>query len=86
MLQLFIGKVIFAVLITKLKLRRFCFTKSFLEGIKFVTVFNKSRTLIIVTFVEGAIFAVFPEIKGVVAMRTPEFGFVGMAGMQVKQL
>jgi hypothetical protein len=79
MLQLFIGEVIFAVLITKFKLRRFCFTKSFLERIKVISVFNKSRTLIIVTFVEGAIFAVFPEIKGVVAMRTPKFGFISEA-------
>ena len=76
MLQLFIGKVIFTVLITKLELRRFYFTKSFLEDVQFVSVLNEGWALIIVTFVDRAILTVFPEIKSMVAMRTPEFGFV----------
>ena len=81
MLQLFIGKVIFTVLITKLELRRFYFTKSFLEYIKFIAIFNESRALVVVAFVDRAIFAVFPEIKSMVAMRTPEFSFVSNAAM-----
>ena len=79
MLQLFIGEVIFAILITKFKLRRFSFTKGFLEDIKFIAVLDESRTLIIVAFVNRAVFAVFPEIKSMVAMRTPEFRFVSNA-------
>ncbi len=65
MLQLFIGKVIFAVLITEFELRRLCFAKSFLEGIKLIAILDESRALIIVTFVNRAILAVFPEIKGI---------------------
>ena len=84
MLQLFIGKVIFAVLITKFELRRFCFAKSFLEEIKFISVLDKGRALIIVTFIDRAIFSVFPKIKRMVAMRTPEFGFVNETTMKVK--
>lgn len=79
MLQLFIGEVIFTVLVTEFELRGFRFAKNFLEGIKLFKVFNKRGTLIIVTFVDRAVFAMFPEIKRVVAMGTPEFGFVSQA-------
>ena len=86
MLQLFIGKVIFAVLISEFKLRRFCFTESFLEGIKVFKIICKCQTLIIRAFVQRTIFAMFPEIKCGVAMRAPEFSFVSKAKMKVKQL
>jgi len=84
MLELFIGKVIFAVLITEFELRRFSFTKSFLEDIKFTEVLCKTGALIIVAFIDRAVFAVFPEIKGMVTMRAPKFGFVGETAMEVK--
>lgn len=84
MLELFVCEVIFAVLVTKFELGGFGFTKNFLEGIKIFKVFDEGRTLIIVAFVDRAIFAVFPEVECMVAVRTPEFSFVSMAAMQVK--
>lgn len=79
MLKLLAGKVIFAVLIPKFKLRRFYFLKSFFERVKFISVLNESRALIIVAFIDRAILAVFPEIKSMAAMRAPEFSFVSNA-------
>ena len=82
--ELLIGKVIFAVLIMKLELGGFCFTQGFLERIKPAEIVDKSRALIIVAFINGAVFAMFPKEQGVVAMRTPEFSFVSKAAMEVK--
>jgi len=81
MLKLFIGKVKLTVLVTKFELRKFSFTKSFLEGIKFFEVINKRGALIIRAFVKWTIFTMFPEIKGGVAMGTPEFSFVNKTTM-----
>lgn len=85
MLELFIGKVIFAVLISEFKLRRFCFAESFLDGIKVFKIICKCQTLIIRAFVQRTIFAMFPKVKGVVAVGAPEFGFASKAAMQVKE-
>jgi len=84
MLKLFIGKMIFSVLITEFELRRFCFTEDFLECVEFIKVFDESRTLIIIAFVHGAVFTMFPKIESMVAIRTPEFGFVNETTMKVK--
>ncbi len=81
MLELFVGKMIFSVLIAKFKLRRFCFAKSFLEWIKLIAVRNEGQTLVIVTFIDRAIFSVFPKIKRMIAMRAPELGFVSQTAM-----
>ncbi len=81
MLELFIGKVEFAILISEFKLRRFCFTESFLEGIKVFKVINERGAVIIMTFVHRAIFTMFPKVKSMVAMRTPEFSFVSKTVM-----
>ena len=84
MLKLFIGKMIFSVLITEFELRRFCFTEDFLEYVEFIKVFDESRTLIIIAFVHRAVFTMLPKIQSVVAMRTPEFGFVSEMTMKVE--
>jgi len=85
MLKLFIGKVIFTVLVPKFELRRFGFTQGFLEGIEFLEIVYKRGTLIIVTFVNRAIFTMFPKVERRVAMRAPEFCFVSQAAMKVKE-
>ena len=81
MLELFIGKVEFAVLITEFKLRGFCFTKDLLEGIKIFKIIRKCRALIIRAFVKRAIFTMFPKIKGMIAVRAPKFGWLSKAAM-----
>ena len=83
-MKLLIGKVIFAVLVTELKLRRFCFTQSFFEAIEFFEVVCKYRALIIVTFVNRAVPTMFPKVKRMVAMGTPEFSFADKTAMKVK--
>jgi len=52
MLKLFIGKMEFTVLVTKFELRRFCFTESFLDGIKGFEVINKRGALIVGAFIK----------------------------------
>lgn len=84
-MKLFIGKVIFTVLVTEFELRRFSFTQGFLEGVEFIKVFCKAGTLIIVTFVDRAIFTMFPKVERIVAMGAPEFGFVSQAAMEVEE-
>ena len=84
MLKLLVGKVIFTVLIAKFKLRRFYFLKSFLDGIKCISVLNERRALIVVTFIDRAILTVLPKIKSMAAMRTPEFSFASKAMMKVE--
>jgi hypothetical protein len=84
-LQLFIGKVIFTVLVPKFKLRGFSFTQGFLEGIKVIEVFCKTGTLVVIAFVNRAVFTVFPKIQRMVAMGTPEFRLVGKTAMKVKE-
>jgi len=84
MAKLFIGKMIFSVLIPEFELRRFCFTEEFLEYVEFIKVFDESRTLIIIAFVHRAVFTMLPKIQSVVAMRAPEFSFVNETTMKVK--
>jgi len=83
-LKLFIGKMIFSVLITEFELRKFCFTEDFLEYIEFIKVFDESRTSIIIAFVHGAVFTMFPKIESMVTMRAPEFSFVSETTMKVE--
>jgi len=54
--------------------------------IEFIFVLQKSRTVIIVAFINGAIFTLFPEIKSMVAVRTPEFSFVARSKGSVKKI
>ena len=81
MLKLFIGKVIFSILITKFKLRRFCFAKNFLEGIKIFKIIDECRTFVIGAFINRAVFTMFPSIKSIVTVRTLKFSFVSNSAM-----
>ena len=85
MLKLFIGKMIFTVLVTEFKLRGFGFTQSFFKAVEFFEVVCKHRALVIVTFVNGAVTTMFPKIKRMVTMGTPEFSFAQKTAMKFKQ-
>jgi len=84
-LNLLVGEVIFTVLISEFKLRGFSFAKSFFKSIKFVEISNEGGALIIVTFIDRAIFAMLPKIKSMITMRAPEFSFASKAMMDVKK-
>ena len=75
MSELLIIKVIFSELITEFELRKFEFSQVFFLDVQFLQRLQIGRTLVIRTLVDRALFFLFPEIKGMLAMRTPVFGF-----------
>ena len=67
--------MIFAVLVAEFELTGPLLLKGLFFAIEFVLCGNVSRAIVIGTFVDGEDFGFFPEIKSVVAKRTPVFGF-----------
>ena len=67
--------MIFAVLVAEFELTGPLLLKGLFFAIEFVLCGNVSWTVVIGTFVDGQDFGFFPEIKSVVAKRTPVLGF-----------
>lgn len=63
--------MIFAVLVAEFELTGPLLLKGLFFAIEFVLCGNVSRAVVIGTFVDGEDFGFFPEIKSVVAKRTP---------------
>lgn len=67
--------MIFAVLVAEFELTGLLLLKGLFLTIEFVLCGKVSWAVVIGTFVDGEDFGFFPEIKSVVAKRTPVLGF-----------
>lgn len=67
--------MIFTVLVAEFELTGPLLLKGLFLAIEFVLCGNVSWAVVIGTFVDGEDFGFFPEIKSVVAKRTPVLGF-----------
>ena len=69
------GKVILPILVTQLELGRVHFLQQTFREAQSGFLLQIVRTAVVITFVEGAIRAVFPAIESLLTVRTPVDGF-----------
>lgn len=85
MAQLFLGEVIVTMLIPEFELRGFRLSQNSFEKIEVAEIIEVKGTPVVTAFVDATVFAIFPKVHRLLAIRAPVFRFFDRTRMQAEK-